>query len=79
MDSDKVVLIDKATLAEYPMQQMSFLCRALMRHFQLDRKCTNCDHFNTGDEVCMLPRPPARPPARVIANGCPAWEEEIPF
>lgn len=57
--------------------------------------CPNCEHFNfvvemtkdrlpdgtlpTRDEGCNLDPTRARPPARVIAFGCPAFEPTIPF
>lgn len=41
--------------------------------------CLNCDNFNEKDELCKLYN--KRPPARVIAYGCPLWKDayEIPF
>jgi hypothetical protein len=41
------------------------------------RCCLNCLQFNEKTETCALAK--ARPPARVIAYGCPKWEEDIPF
>lgn len=42
------------------------------------RSCVHCDHFDQAAEVCnQFNR--MRPPARVIAFGCPAYEDEIPF
>lgn len=38
--------------------------------------CLNCRHFEEGPEHCILAMPPARPPARIIAFGCPRFEEE---
>lgn len=40
--------------------------------------CITCDHFDLSKEVCMKFNY-MRPPARVIAFGCPAYENEIPF
>ncbi len=40
--------------------------------------CIVCDHWNQGKEVCSLYNN-QRPPAKVIAFGCPAFENEIPF
>jgi hypothetical protein len=39
--------------------------------------CINCYHFAEGTETCKLAN--QRPPARVIAFGCKAFEEAIPF
>lgn len=41
------------------------------------RTCLTCDHFNEPGELCKLYN--ARPPARVIAFGCPSYQDEIPF
>lgn len=44
------------------------------------RSCLNCHHFIEAKEGCKLANM-QRPPARVIAYGCPSWEDkdEIPF
>lgn len=48
---------------------------AIMRATQC---CLTCDHFRENpNELCGLYG--KRPPARVIAFGCPAYENEIPF
>jgi len=36
--------------------------------------CLACLHFNEAMEVCTYYRDPIRPPARVIVEGCPAWD-----
>lgn len=42
------------------------------------QNCLNCLHFNEEKEICKLYY--LRPPAKVIAYGCPLWEDiEIPF
>lgn len=42
------------------------------------RTCLTCDHFKEhSGEVCGLYH--SRPPARIIAFGCPSYENEIPF
>lgn len=43
------------------------------------RTCLNCTHFFEKDELCRFNGTNQRPPARVIASGCPAHEDEIPF
>lgn len=42
------------------------------------QSCLNCENFDEKNELCKLCN--LRPPARVIAYGCPQWEyDEIPF
>lgn len=43
------------------------------------RSCINCFLFDKDKEVCTKWK--ARPPAKVIAKGCPDWkyDEDIPF
>lgn len=41
------------------------------------RTCITCDSWEPGKELCN--RFQKRPPAKVIAFGCPAYENEIPF
>jgi hypothetical protein len=36
--------------------------------------CMTCIHFKEGTEICALYE--ERPPARVIAYGCPSWEDD---
>jgi len=44
------------------------------------RTCVHCLHFQHMREECGLATPPVRPPARVIAFGCPRFEpDEVPF
>jgi len=41
------------------------------------RTCVTCDNFDKKNELCKLCM--LRPPAEVIATGCPQYEEQIPF
>lgn len=43
------------------------------------QSCLNCNRFNEKTEICKLAN--QRPPARVIAYGCPKWDDkdQIPF
>lgn len=48
--------------------------------------CVNCDHWDENSEMCLLAysRKAAncRPPARIIAFGCPEWlniNDDVPF
>lgn len=43
------------------------------------RTCINCKWFNEAAEQCHFYQPVGRPPARIIANGCDAWDEKDPF
>ena len=44
---------------------------------RLYRSCITCSHFDEPGEVCQLAG--QRPPARVIAEGCPLYSEQPPF
>lgn len=39
--------------------------------------CIHCENFDDATEVCKLAG--ARPPARVIAQGCESFDTRIPF
>lgn len=53
---------------------------ALRTLFGTDRSCINCLQFDHASETCLLTLPkPQRPPAKIIVQGCPAWEADIPF
>lgn len=41
--------------------------------------CPNCVHWYAHGEVCTINGIKARPPAPVIAFGCWAFEQDIPF
>ena len=43
------------------------------------KRCTNCRNFDKQAELCSIAK--QRPPAHVIASGCPSFddEDEIPF
>lgn len=44
---------------------------------QLWSSCVNCEFWDKKQELCV--QYGARPPATVIAVGCPNWLGEIPF
>lgn len=42
--------------------------------------CVNCDYFDEPSELCSkFAGDPARPPARILATGCPMWRDTLPF
>lgn len=45
------------------------------------KTCLTCSHFNQETEICDLAN--SRPPAKVIANACPSYNDmddpDIPF
>lgn len=43
------------------------------------RTCVHCGYFDQPSEVCTFYVPASRPPAKVIAFGCPSFEEQVPF
>jgi hypothetical protein len=56
------------------------LVRSILETIQkarLYRSCITCTRFDEPNEQCQLYQ--QRPPARVIAMGCEAYDEEPPF
>ena len=47
-----------------------------MQEAELLSTCLNCKRFDEASETCGLATPPSRPPARVIAFGCQAFDED---
>jgi hypothetical protein len=53
----------------------------------LVHSCMTCRHFNEKSKVLYNPQVPEeqcelyslRPPAKVIAFGCPSWSDDVPF
>lgn len=46
------------------------------------RTCLNCKYFDEANEVCRFNSVNLRPPARVIATGCPQYsdiQKDLPF
>ena len=43
-----------------------------------DRTCLSCMHFDEARDVCVYYTTAMRPPARVIVETCPAYDE-LPF
>lgn len=52
------------------------LLQEVMEEADIFKTCINCKNFREEAlELCVLSVPPSRPPARVIAFGCPAFVE----
>lgn len=45
--------------------------------YSMTKTCLTCDHFNEPQEQCTLYK--QRPPAKIIAFGCPSYVNEVPF
>lgn len=56
-------------------KQMHELIQQVMEEADIFACCLNCRHFTEATELCRLCVPPARPPARTITFGCPAFTE----
>jgi hypothetical protein len=56
-------------------KQMHDLIQEVLDEADVWKCCLNCSKFVEVTEVCLLCTPPARPPARVITFGCPAFDE----
>jgi len=52
--------------------------RELVEATLLYQSCLSCAHFTESTEGCAVAGG-SRPPARVIATGCGAYEEKPPF
>lgn len=62
--------------------QVSAAIRALAKEVGVSvtaglETCMSCEHFVEATEICRLAQ--QRPPARVIAYGCPEYLPDIPF
>lgn len=73
---EEVALMDAALL-----QAVDSLAQGLAHAAAKNRQCClHCAFFDERQgEVCTRAKPPARPPARIIAFGCPGFEGDIPF
>lgn len=67
------------TLRKSEWGDVSTALAKLFDRSDLFRSCLSCLHFNEGLEQCKAFN--ARPPARIIANGCDRYGDimEIPF
>lgn len=67
------------TATEIALDAFAKECARLIRT-ELERAsktCVRCEHFDEKFELCRLNN--LRPPARIIAEGCECFTEEIPF
>jgi len=56
-------------------QKLHDIIQEVMEEADIWKTCINCKSFNEDQELCKLCVPASRPPARVIAFGCPAFAE----
>lgn len=59
------------------IEELAYMAKALQILFQAAPACINCEHWTEATEQCK--RFNCRPPAKIIARGCPDWESQIPF
>lgn len=63
--------------AEQKLELVNLIEKKLFE-FEGYKSCLNCFAFNEEKETCGIAGH-VRPPARVIAQGCEQWDEDIPF
>ena len=74
---------DKSVVRHYPAKDLGIDLLDWLRQRcprqDLMRSCLTCQHFDETRELCKPAQ--MRPPARVIANGCPKYDDiyDIPF
>jgi hypothetical protein len=66
------------TLSNREDSELVKAIREMIDRARLHRSCLTCRDFNEETEGCELAGG-QRPPARVIATGCPKYFEEPPF
>jgi hypothetical protein len=60
--------------------QITEIFRTCLYSSKVYRSCLTCQHFIEHMEICnLIQGPNNRPNARIIAYGCDAHSEEIPF
>jgi hypothetical protein len=69
-------------IQEFRLELLGVL-QQVMEEAELTSTCLNCKRFDEATETCGQVHPPVRPPARVIAFGCPQFDEDdvdaVPF
>jgi recombinational DNA repair protein RecR len=73
---EEIAMLDMALL-----EAVDTLSQGLAKAAIINRRtCVHCGHF-TQAETCKLSPTQARPPARIIAFGCPRFEDmdDVPF
>lgn len=63
------------TVIKYSREYMRLLTDKLVKQ-GIVTTCLNCSNFKADSETCVLCH--LRPPAKVIATGCPQWDP-LPF
>lgn len=78
MSSEKLPFV-RDKLAEEVVSNIIRAVRSTLAGELPCSSCLSCVHFNEPTEICGVYN--QRPPARVIANGCPAYIDyyEVPF
>lgn len=62
---------------KYPSSALTVAIAEMLDQIKFHRTCLSCEHFKEQDELCLLAH--VRPPARVLVEGCVAYEEKPPF
>jgi hypothetical protein len=65
-------------MPKYDVPYMLMLTRKL-HDKKIITSCLTCVNFDEPSEGCKLTTPPTRPPASIIAYGCGAWDEGLPY
>lgn len=70
----------KPTFAPNIMASLTSAIKAAITNEYPFKTCVNCSHFEINAEHCKLTNPRIRPPAIIIAFGCPKYDDDrIPF
>lgn len=65
----------KPNITEEIKRAVKYAVDSTLDEYDIRSCCINCEHFNEMSEFCKLTVPASRPPARVIAFGCPAFKD----
>lgn len=67
------------TLRQEAAIELNSAINGIMIRLDPFRSCLTCINFDEPSEICKLYK--QRPPARIIVNGCPSFDDisEVPF